>query len=55
LGIQEVTPIMTFSSYFQNSFYTAGKNYLLRMCNGEDKVTVSLFVVVPLICADIPS
>lgn len=29
----------TFSSHFQNSFYTAGKNYLLRMCNGEDKVT----------------
>lgn len=29
---------LLFLSYSQNTFYSAGKNYLLRMCNGEFEV-----------------
>lgn len=36
--------IMSVISSLQNSFYTAGKNYLLRMCNGKALIRKTFYL-----------
>lgn len=37
-NVNDLISAFVLSSLFQSSFYTAGKNYLLRMCNGKDLI-----------------